>query len=643
MGIRHGILFLLALLALLNGTRAATSDAVILQLKWKHQFQFAGYYAALEKGYYREAGLNVKIVEAAAGVDPVDQVVGGAAQYGVGTSELLLQRQSGKPVVVLGVIFQHSPLALLVRKDSGITFIHDLAGKPVMIEPQSAELLAYLKKEGLDGQKVRQVEHRFDVTALTRGDVAAMSVYVTDEPFDLARRRIPHTLFQPAAAGIDFYGDNLFTTESEIKNHPDRVKAFREASLRGWVYAMKNPEEIAALIFKRYSQRHSLDHLRFEASQMQHLMRPDLIEPGHMHEGRWRHIADTYRELGMVSGDISLSGFLHGDYARQDAAQLTSRLRYLAILLVILIAAGVYVLHLNRRLSASEKRMEAIVDTAPVALIISNAEFDIVAWNRHAESTFGWRAPDIVGRNLIDVLVPSHQRTAVAAALQDVLERNEPCSLGGENLTCNGGVITCEWRHAPFTGRKGELKIISMALDVTERSRAEKQLHHLAHTDPLTGIPNRNVFFDRLTHALALVRRRKERFALLYLDLDGFKQINDNHGHEAGDAMLKTIAKRLVALVRETDTVARMGGDEFTLILAGVGTRAEAELVIVKIREEIARPLDWGGVRFAVGASIGLALCPDDGVSSDILVQRADHAMYRAKRGQQGDETLRPG
>ncbi|MDP3010932.1 MAG: ABC transporter substrate-binding protein, partial [Methylococcales bacterium] len=131
-------------------------------MKWKHQFQFAGYYAAKEKGFYQEAGLDVTIVEAASGVDAAQEVIANRAQYGVGTSELILNRYHGDRVVVLGVIFQHSPLCLVTLANSGIDNVHKLANRNIMIEPSSAELFAYLHQEGLNNTFTLQ-HHSFDL------------------------------------------------------------------------------------------------------------------------------------------------------------------------------------------------------------------------------------------------------------------------------------------------------------------------------------------------------------------------------------------------------------------------------------------------------------------------------------------------
>ena len=142
-------LFLLLLLALLP-LPAGALEKVVLQLKWQHQFQFAGYYAAAAKGYYRDAGLDVSIVEAGPATDPVVEVVSGRAQYGVSNSALILARAQGEPVMTLAVIFQHSPFILVARANAGIRSVRDMAGKRLMIEPHADEIYAFLRKEGLN-------------------------------------------------------------------------------------------------------------------------------------------------------------------------------------------------------------------------------------------------------------------------------------------------------------------------------------------------------------------------------------------------------------------------------------------------------------------------------------------------------------
>lgn len=160
---------------------------------------------------------------------------------------------------------------------------------------------------------------------------------------------------------------------------------------------------------------------------------------------------------------------------------------------------------------------------------------------------------------------------------------------------------------------------------------SEKVLH-LAHHDSLTELPNRVLFNDRINQAIAIARREKELIAVLYLDLDGFKLINDTLGHDIGDALLQEAAKRIVACVRNSDTVARMGGDEFTVILCNVKTPESVERVAKKIIESIAYPFELKGNTCSVSVSIGISLYPNDGETPDQLMKLADTTMYKAKQ-----------
>ena len=305
------LLFAFLCLTLSLSTEAAPLEKITLQLRWFHQFQFAGYYAAKMKGYYRDAGLDVSIMDSKPGMEVVSEVISGRAQYGVGNSSLLLARQQGKPVVALAAIFQHSPLVFIARADAGISSVHDLAGKKIMLEPHADELMAYLKKEGVATEQLKLLPYSFDFGDLLDGKVDAISAFSSDELYYLDKSAFRYLMFTPRSAGIDFYGDNLFTTEQEIQTHPDRVKAFRAASIKGWIYAMQHPDEIADVIISHYGYHDDKAHLLYEAKNMAPLLGHDNIELGYMYAGRWQHIADTYAELGLLPPHFSLQGFLY--------------------------------------------------------------------------------------------------------------------------------------------------------------------------------------------------------------------------------------------------------------------------------------------------------------------------------------------
>ena len=230
---RHLSACLTFLLLILPAAPAQALENVTLQLRWRHQFQFAGYYAAQMQGYYREAGLAVDIREAEPGQDAVQAVLEGKAQYGVGTSDLLVHYHRGAPVLVLAVIFQHSPLAIAARRAAGIRNIHDLNGKKVMIEPGANELLGYLGRERVDTDSLALEPHSQTVQDLLDGRVDALSIYRTDELYELRKQGERVVVFTPESSGLDFYGDNLFSTQAELRQHQ-----IGRASCRERVYVL---------------------------------------------------------------------------------------------------------------------------------------------------------------------------------------------------------------------------------------------------------------------------------------------------------------------------------------------------------------------------------------------------------------------
>ncbi len=400
---------------------AGAEQTVTVQLKWKHQFQFAGHYVALERGYYREAGLDVRLVEADHHRDPVQEVLSGRAQYGVGTTELVVERARGRPVVVLAVICQHSPLALAVKRDGGITNTHQLARRKVMIEPGSAELLAYLRREGLDSALLTLVPHNFSTADLLAGRVAAMSVYVTDEPFEMRTEGLPISLWSAREAGIDFYGDNLFTTAEQVRCYPRQVAAFREATLRGWRQALAEPDAAIDLILARYSQRCSRAKLRFEAREMARLIMADVVDVGYMNPGRWRHIAETYREAGLITAVPDLDQLLYEPvrhhrlprwavWALSGAAAVTA---LLAIAAAGSVAAG-------RRLRASQQSLRDLLDCAPTPFVITDAGTDRICYlNRQAAAVLRVDQAAAVGRLMTDYYAAAADRAPVIARLRE--------------------------------------------------------------------------------------------------------------------------------------------------------------------------------------------------------------------------------
>jgi diguanylate cyclase (GGDEF)-like protein/PAS domain S-box-containing protein len=247
------------------------------------------------------------------------------------------------------------------------------------------------------------------------------------------------------------------------------------------------------------------------------------------------------------------------------------------------------------------------------------------------ERMTGYRLGEIKGRDpcfmrIAGCDVAEHERIA------DALRRRESVHVVLRNARKNGEVFWNDLRIDPVANAEGEVThFVGVSSDITEARQYERRLHHLAHHDPLTGLANRTLLQDRLRQAIQLAQRNRTVGALAFLDLDNFKHINDNLGHDAGDAVLCEIAARLRANMRDVDTVARVGGDEFVLVINEQSGAGQVADLVERIRRSIGSPIDTGGREVVAGASIGVSLFPRDGKTVDKVMRAADAAMYHAK------------
>lgn len=500
---------------------------VRVQLKWFHQFQFAGYYVALEQGLFRDAGLDVTLIEGGPHINPTEAVLAGEAEFGIGTSGLVVTRSRGRPVLAVAAIFQHSPYILVAREDDAVTSVQDLAGRTVMVEPYAEELLAYLHVVGVNPDSLLMTEHSGNPTDLYPDGPVAMTAYTTTEPYILDQAGLPYRVFDPKTAGIDFYGDTLFTTEAFASANNAVVQAMQEAVVRGWRHALNNVDESIALIEQDYHSAFSPAHLRFEADNIRRLLIPDMIEIGYMNPERWQHIAEVFAATGLLEQQVDIEDFLFSPDQPRD-----------------------------------------------------------------------WRW--VLYTSAISGLV----------------------------------ILICAmllWRFITLNR--------ALRAEIVARQELELELRRLAVTDVVTGLLNRRGFLDVMARELERQSRSQRPFALMELDIDHFKDINDAYGHAVGDKVLLQVAGICREFTRGVDVVARIGGEEFMIGLPDTGmdeARSIAERILQRLREAPVALRDEG-CAVEVAASIGL-ICRRHDEPVNQMMQRVDEVMYQAKR--QGRDRL---
>jgi diguanylate cyclase (GGDEF)-like protein/PAS domain S-box-containing protein len=269
-----------------------------------------------------------------------------------------------------------------------------------------------------------------------------------------------------------------------------------------------------------------------------------------------------------------------------------------------------------------------MVERASDALILHDPDGRIVMVNQLACATLGYTCLELTGCH-VGMVIDGFDFSEPYPLWQE-LSVDHPVTREYLHRRKDGTTFPVEVRLSAFD-MAGRRLILALARDISERKAYQARLEQQANYDLLTGLPNRMLFLDRLQTALAAARRNSRLLALLFIDLDGFKNINDMLGHPAGDALLVESGRRIAGTLREADTVARFGGDEFVVLLAEMESPRDGELVAAKIRESFRAAFDIAGRPVAIRASIGVALFPDDAEDADTLIGQADTRMYQAK------------
>jgi signal transduction histidine kinase len=421
MYLKNKILALILLLISVVGAdfSAFGQDSIFIQLKWKHQFQFAGYYAAVNKGYFKELGLDVRLMEGGPKVKVVDEVEKGRVQYAVSSSEIISDYIAGKPLSVVTVFFQHSPYVLLASAQSNIKRPSDLIDKRVMVANDQGwtQIKAIFLKEGIDPALLKVQQHQWGFKHLDNGEADAMSAYSSFEPFMLEKMGIKYNMIKPVDYGVDFYGDLLFSTQDYVKNNPEEVEKVRDALIKGWAYAFEYREEMADYILTLPgAKERGIDKtiLLKEAEELYNLAQPDLIALGHMNKGRWQAILNTYKELGMAPADITLGDFIFTTTPDEYRHKFKNAF-YISLALLVSV---LFVLAYNYQLKKEVKKQTQKIQTTTDELMLSNAELEKFAY----VASHNLRAPVV---NIISLLSLYNKENPSAADNSYIIDKLE--------------------------------------------------------------------------------------------------------------------------------------------------------------------------------------------------------------------------
>ena len=614
-------------------------EPVSLKLKWRHQFQFAGFYAAIEKGFYREAGFDVTLVEHQGGSDLYEAVSNGKIEFGLADSSIVVKRLQGLPVVILTTIFQHSPSVLISIKENDVMSPFELVGKRVMFQQNAddASIQAMLVSLGIRSQDYEPIEHNFNDFALIDPDnpVDVMSAYLSNEPYLYKQAGIDVQIIDPANYGVDFYGDLLYTNENYALNYPDRAIAFKEASLKGWEYALANQDEVMNWLLEKYHSQKTLDALNYEAQVIRKMIAADFVPLGSLYPARFERIATIYKQLGLAPEAGTLNGLTLNNYLDSEsdkALQLLKLFASIAIVLLLMIGIlGVVMRSLRNTIKNRTYELNVLNKALTHQLSLTDQYVFSAALNSDSRFTevstalcnkSGYSREELLQTGP-ETLMPSSDRLAYRGFIRRGFSGRS--SQGEIKLIDKNGSFY--WLHIYVDPvRNADDQVIGLqftASDITEK----KIIEHLADTDVLTGIANRKKLDAVLEREWKRYIRYKQEVAIILLDLDYFKQVNDKFGHIVGDEVLKIAASLVTDNVRDIDLVGRWGGEEFLVILPQT-TLNDASKVALKLRDTLSKIEDFP--QLSLTASFGVASSSQVTELKE-LFRIADKALYAAK------------
>ena len=480
---------------------ASADEKTVLQLRWDHQFQFAGYYAALWQGYYREAGLDVEIRSA---FEPdgrfhsvTREVSEGRADFGTGAADILVARDKGAPLMVLASVYQRSPVAFYARAELGLASPADLTRLRVATLGgsgfASVELQAMLRAENIDPALVPQqrIQGRLGLHDLAKGVADVATGFTISADWVARNLGLRLTSLRPAAYGVDFYGEALFSHRRLIDDDPGMVQRFVAASLKGWEYALTHPEQIADRIARELPRKVPIEDLtgfnRFQIEPVRKLIQYPIVELGHTNPNRWGWMHEALHDAGVITGPYSSDDLIF-DAERMERQRFERIGRivlvFLGVIVVVAIAGWVWTLRrsLAERVGAEaalreeEKRFRDFAVSASDWFWETDAEARLSYVSDHVRKVLGWEPQDFLGRIANEVVEPEVAENSAQPGLES--DERQPFhdliyairDREGNPRTIRTGGIPVHDRDGVFLGYRGT------ATDITEINRAENAL-----------------------------------------------------------------------------------------------------------------------------------------------------------------------
>lgn len=607
---------------------------VTIELKWLHQFQFAGIYAAKEQGFYKDAGLDVTIIERNKKSSPLKDVMAGKVQFGIIDASIVREKMMGTSVVMLAAIYQHSPLALIALEKSGIVSPLELINKRVMYQRgvDDGMITEMFNEFGIKENQFEYVPQSFKVDALLTGDADAMSVYLGNQPFYYQQKGIKINIIKPASYGIDLYGDILFTSEQWFKNNKDLALKFRSATIKGWEYALNHKDELIDLIIKKYSPNKSKAALRYESANVEKMISPHHIDIGHISKRRLNHIAQIYTKHHKIINPSPLEGLVYSDHLSSNGDQV---FYFALIILAIIILSSVAYVYASKRLyrkidtldeSIMKKSFklndyQAIIQDHLMSIKV-DLKGEIYFSSPKIGQLLGYSIDELNKMNISQLYNVKNKLAKIEAITNNVLEKG----------VWHGEVVLKDKKDQDkhfesiideLCNRQGKaIGYLIILFDVSDKKEAKR----LSITDSLTRLYNRSKIDEVLSYEVKSCKRAESVTSIIFLDIDFFKKINDKHGHIMGDKILYELSQSLLGLIRECDTVGRWGGEEFLIICPNTDNSG-AVLLAEKIRSHI-ESLRVSGISFTISLGVATYERGDHLLS---LFKRADDALYKAK------------